>query len=164
MKQNKIYFLFGEVGAGKSYCGEKLAESLNCSYFDGDEIFNLPQLQYLQEKIVKKQNFNLVDLNQITIAMISEIKKRCYNPSGYLVVSQAMYRKLNRNYIKSQFAELYFVEIKASSWQHFCQLWNRGISWIWYGLKNHWYFQSHHGFYIFNKKDSLPLISVQNYV
>lgn len=33
-----IYLIFGEMGIGKNYVGEKLAKHIGCSFFDGDTV------------------------------------------------------------------------------------------------------------------------------
>jgi len=42
-----IYILFGEMGVGKNYVGEKLAKHLGCKFFDGDDALS----SHLKEKV-----------------------------------------------------------------------------------------------------------------
>lgn len=144
-----IYILIGEMGCGKSFIGQKLANEMSPStiFLDGDSVIPNDILQ----KVNNFKQLSLDDLRLITIALkdkIFSLKKKY--PTSSIVVSQALYRKEERRllykYVWHNFPDdkVWFYHVKCSSWMNIKNLLKRenGWSWVWYWFKNRPFFQS----------------------
>ena len=84
-----IYILFGEMGVGKNYVGERLARFLECEFFDGDTVIpqsmknEISKFKILKPKTVRDFIYN---------HLIPEVQRRSLGKRN-LVVAQALYRK-----------------------------------------------------------------------
>jgi len=141
-----IYILFGEMGVGKNYVGEKLAKHLNCEFFDGDTV--IPAT--MKEKIAK---FKILDQktvrNFIYNHLIPAVQRRAIEREN-LVVAQALYRKEFRMaLIESLDVEnVCPVYIKAPSFRtHMKRLLNRtnGVRWVAFCLISKFFLQKPDG-------------------
>lgn len=98
-----IYFLVGPMGIGKNYVGERLAESLQCDFVDGD-IF-VPK-----EMAAKVANFKPLSQKDIDDYVADHLipgieQHLSKNPTEDLVIAQALYRKEHRDQIQNHFAK-----------------------------------------------------------
>lgn len=90
-----IYLLFGEMGVGKNYVGERMARQLGCPFFDGDDA--IPDRMMV--KIEKFKILSLGDLDSYTQDhLVPAIQDRAFWESD-LVVAQALYRRRHRREI-----------------------------------------------------------------
>jgi gluconate kinase len=92
-----IYLLFGEMGVGKNYVGERMARQLGAIFYDGDDA--IPE--WMWRKIRRFVPPSLVDLDRyIAEHLIPMIHNLVVNNSAYdLVVAQALYRRRHRRMI-----------------------------------------------------------------
>jgi len=136
-----LYVVFGEMGTGKNYVGEKLAKHLGCEFFDGDTVIPKEML----EKVTKFKSLTAADIdNYVYFHLIPEIGKRSNGKD--LVVAQALYRNAHRDTIEFFFGEenIKFVWLPVSSnTTHMKRLYgrNNGLKWMLYGLYNKFFFQ-----------------------
>lgn len=94
-----IYLIFGEMGIGKNYVGEKLAKHIGCSFFDGDTVIPPSMLK----KVLNFKPLGAEDIDDyVTNHLIPEIENKYQNE---LVVAQALYREKHRNQICAHFGE-----------------------------------------------------------
>ena len=148
-----IYILFGEMGVGKNYIGEKLAEHLDCYFFDGDEA--LPPA--LKEKVSNFKSLTLDEIEDfVRDDLIPEVEamagkaKPCgcgcgRDLGGDMVVGQALYRADHRKIIAEYFGsrvEWIYIE-PPSFFTHMKRLLSRrrGIRWMLLGLASKAFFQ-----------------------
>lgn len=90
-----IWLLFGEMGVGKNYVGERLARHLGCPFFDGDDV--IPD--WMMWKIEKFRILSLGELDRYTSKhLIPAIYSR-HELGKDLVVAQALYRRRHRRMI-----------------------------------------------------------------
>ena len=90
-----IYFLFGEMGSGKSWLAERLAEEMDITYLEGDH--SLPS--YLIDKIQGRRILTVDEVEDfVRHYLIPDIQKALV--TGDLVVSQALYRREHRQIIE----------------------------------------------------------------
>lgn len=135
-----IYFLVGPMGVGKSYVGARLADDTGCHFVDGD--------MYLPDNMVKKvtnfQNLTPEEIDSFVINnLIPEVDK-IETELPDILVAQALYRKRNRDMIKSHFGDrCAFIRVKASFFTTVKRLLGRknGLRWALYGLLNRPFFQ-----------------------
>lgn len=140
----KITVLYGEMGAGKNYQGERLAERLGVPFLDGDDAMPPEMAEMVRSfKVVSPSVLN----DFIHRCLLGAILDATRNGND-LVVAQALYRRDNRNRLREQLAlhtgvEPEFIHVKVSFAQHMRQLWSRpkGSLWIFYGLVNKPFFQ-----------------------
>lgn len=90
-----IYILFGEMGSGKNYVGEKLAKKLNCPFLDGDTLIQ-------EEMMIKVLGFNVFKKDciegYVKDYLIPEILNLAIDNDD-VVVSQALYARSFRQSI-----------------------------------------------------------------
>lgn len=144
-----IYILFGEMGSGKNYRGERLAESLGVPFFDGDEVIS-DEMRRCVEKF-KPMNSEMIQAYMDILEV--EIVRRAEATEGDLVVAQALYSDMNR---KNLFMALrnwnYSVQpiwVRVSMKDNAKYLMNRpqGWRWVMYWLMNKPFFEKPtHGF------------------
>jgi len=144
---NQIIILFGEIGVGKNYHGERLAQHLDYAFFDGDcaataeMIDRVSKFQPLTREIITRY------IQSLSVAIIMRATK--YRG---LVVAQALYADQDRKKLADTLYNCnYAVEfrwVKVSMWQNIRQLLKRkdGLRWVWYWLINKPFFQkpTHH--------------------
>lgn len=137
-----IYILFGEMGIGKNYVGEKLAEYLGCEFFDGDDV--VPK--HMAEKVANFKPLSLSDLDDyIQNYLIGAIQMKAADGKD-LVVAQALYRREHREALLEAFRmlEVLMVYLPAPSFRtHMRRLLKRedGWKWVLWSLFNKPFFQ-----------------------
>lgn len=142
-----LYVIFGEMGTGKNYVGERLAKHIGCEFFDGDTV--IPKV--MLDKIINFKSLDTNDIdNYVYFYLIPEIGKRSTNGLSIgtkdLVISQALYRNTHRETIKFFFGEenVRFIWLPVFSvFTHMKRLFSRknGLKWMLYGLYNKFFFQ-----------------------
>jgi gluconokinase len=137
-----IYILFGEMGIGKNYVGEKLAARLGCKFFDGDLVVPAP----MAEKVTNFKPLTPEDIDDFVYNhLISGIEKELSRETD-LVVAQALYLKTHRDAIRKHFGKenIKFVYLPVPSvFTHMSRLWSRenGSKWMLFGLFNKFFFE-----------------------
>lgn len=136
-----IYFLFGEMGAGKNHVGERFSHHLNCEFFDGDTAIP-PSMAKRAGKFLPLP-VEMLD-NYVRYHLIPAVETR-YGYGRDIVVGQALYLKRHRDMIRDHFGdEVKFVWLPITSrTTHMKRLLSRekGIRWAFYGLYNAPFFQ-----------------------
>jgi gluconate kinase len=137
-----IYILFGEMGVGKNYVGERLAQGMGCEFFDGDTVIPKP----MQDKI---DGFEILTASVVEDFihnhLIPEIQKRKTDRRN-LVVAQALYRKEYRQAVIDVLGEenVKVIYLPAPSFfTHMKRLMRRknGIRWVIFCLISKLFFQ-----------------------
>lgn len=141
-----IYILFGEMGVGKNYVGEKLAKKLNGCFWDGDDA--------IPEEMKKKvKNFK-----PLSDEMLTDYVQNLFIPMVQfqvgipnLVVSQALYKKKHRKMVEEAISDdIKWIYIKPPSLRvHMSGLLTRPSGWKWmaYCLLSKPFFQKPVGVY-----------------
>lgn len=139
-----IYVLFGEMGIGKNYVGERLAEHLDCIFFDGDDV--LPP--DLKEKVARMKPLTHADVNRfVTNHLIPGIRIMANLYGGEIVVAQALYMRKHRQQIVDALGgpdEVKLIHLPSPSFlTHMGRLLKRrrGIRWMLLGLMSKPFFQ-----------------------
>lgn len=136
-----ITILFGEMGGGKNYHGEIIANETNTPFFDGDEVVTPEMLERVKnfKSITRAMIINYVNVLANAIADRAE-------PNG-LIVAQALYFDEDRLFLK-KFLEclgyhVTFVWVKTSFWRNLKQIYSRknGLRWVIFWLMNKPFFQ-----------------------
>lgn len=138
----KVLILFGEMGSGKNYWGEKFSQSYGLPFFDGDDVVT----EEMRECISKFKPLNKDMIKRFVPLLANAIADRA--EENGLVVAQALYTKRDREFIRQFLVCLgYDVEmrwIKTSLWRNLKQLYSRknGMKWIVYWLVHKPFFQA----------------------
>ncbi len=137
-----ITILFGEMGAGKNYWGEKLAQEENATFFDGDTVAT-PEMK---DRVAKFYPLNKQLIEEFIAVLLSAIVMKA-DDLGNLVVAQALYNNDDREFIEEMLSRqgfrVRFYWIKTSFWCNLKQLFSRpkGFWWVIYWLMNKPYFE-----------------------
>ena len=137
-----LYVLFGEMGVGKNYVGERLAEHLKCDFFDGDEV--LPES--MRKKVESFKPLFLEDIdNYVDNFLIKAINDRAYRGQN-LVVAQALYLRQHRDRIERKLSHHDVVMVYLpvpSRITHMRRLFSRknGLRWAIFGAFNSFFFE-----------------------
>lgn len=137
-----LYLLFGEMGVGKNYVGERLANFLSCDFFDGDLVVP-PEMV---EKVVnfKPLTPEMID-DYVHNHLIPGIDVR-FDRANPLVVAQALYferhRQAIREYFGAEKTKLVYLPT-PSVVTHMGRLYSRenGLRWAAFGLFNKFFFE-----------------------
>jgi gluconate kinase len=138
-----IYIFFGEMGCGKSYCGERYAKKHGFDFFEGDSVVT-PRMLERVSKFKPISRDILDEYLDVLADAIADAAEKC----DHLVVSQALYINEDRQSIKIFLESLgYKVRmwwVKVSFWRNFRNLLTRQDGWKWalYWLINKPFFQS----------------------
>ena len=137
-----VTIFYGEMGSGKSYRAKKIAERHDLPFLEGDDLIEGEMLR----KVVNFQPLTKEEIDDfIHYKLFHEICDRGVNT--HLVVSQALYRRENRDRLKKQLEDRGFIVnyhlVKVPFTQNLKQLWGRrnGLKWIAYWLLNKPFFQ-----------------------
>lgn len=129
-----IYLLYGEMGCGKNYVGEKFAEYIGCEFFDGDSV--IPD-----DMVIKIEKFKLLKPSELIVYvsrdLLPAIMKKSYYGFRDLVVSQALYKKEYRSIITRSLPHIVSpIWIYTPWFQQLSQLMSRehGFKWVMYSL------------------------------
>jgi gluconate kinase len=142
-----IYVLFGEMGIGKNYVGEKLAEHLGCIFFDGDDV--LPP--DLQDKVRRIRPLSRRDIDRFVtkrlIPALHGIAVVVEEGGSDAVVAQALYMRKHRQEIVDALGgpeHVRLIHLPSPSFLiHMGRLLKRrrGIRWMLLGLMSKPFFQ-----------------------
>lgn len=142
-----LYVLFGEMGIGKNYVGERLATHLGCEFFDGDLV--VPQS--MAEKVMAFKPLSLEDIDDyVHNHLIGAIEQRL-TPGKKLVVAQALYLRQHRDVIRRRFSKhgvkMVYLPV-PSRVTHMKRLYSRenGLKWAAFGLFNAFFFERPRGY------------------
>ena len=121
-----IIVVFGLAASGKTYVGKVISRCFNFYHEDADQWLSGDMKQYVSEKKI----FTLGMLENLTSNIIANIE-RLNEKHPHLVISQALYRKKNRETIQKHFSsqELMFLQVDASDEVIYQRLVKRG-DWI----------------------------------
>jgi len=142
-----LYLLFGEMGVGKNYVGERLAKRLRCPFYDGD-------LSMPSDMKRRVENFGFLSdemLSRFVAShLIRDIRERLpvLYPSN-LVVGQALYKEKYRQMIWNAFPDARLIYIVPPSLRvHMSRIMARPRGWKWalYCLMSKPFFQEPHGY------------------
>ena len=139
----KIIIMYGEMGSGKSYLGERYAKQQGMAFLEGDD-FLPPAMasRIAQFKPVTPDMIKRYLLEYLIPVILGEVDARG------LVVSQALYLREHRKMLVERLRfhghEVELQHVRAPFWRHMRQLWNRpqGARWVLYGLLNKPFFQA----------------------
>jgi hypothetical protein len=141
----RVIIIYGEMGAGKTYEGKRLAEELNAPFFDGDDCI-LPDMLACVQEFEPISKAMLDDYIFYRLAPEIDYQMDVYGLS-VLVVAQALYLREHRQYLMDFLQERgYCVDMREHRvpfWQNLKQLWSRkdGRKWVVYWLMNKPFFQ-----------------------
>jgi gluconate kinase len=136
-----IIILFGEMGSGKNYHGEKLAKKLGYTFFDGDIVVT----SEMAEKVSKFKPLSRDIIKNYRRVLAEAIKEKAAQANG-LVVAQALYSNQDRYYLHGFLStknNVKFIWIKTSFFKNLKQIYSRpkGLRWVLYWLMNKPFFQ-----------------------
>lgn len=137
-----IVILFGEMGSGKNYHGEKIAKEYGYTFFDGDTVVPSEML----EKVSKFEPLTREMVKDYVSNLASEIIVEAKTSNG-LVVAQALYFDEDRKFLNTLLtAHGYKVEfrwVRTPFWRNLKQIYSRnnGLRWVIYWLTNKPFFQ-----------------------
>lgn len=100
---------YGLAGTGKSYIGKKFAEYFQLSYLEAD--LHIPEAMH--SAIVHKQEITQTMVDEFVNHLAAYITENFGPQPQNLIVSQALYRQVNRDYLKQCFSNVKFVEVQA---------------------------------------------------
>lgn len=138
----EIIILFGEMGGGKNYHGERLSFIFNLPFFDGDDVVTPEMIERVSnfKGLTREMIINYVNVLANTIADKA-------NESNGLVVAQALYFDEDRLFLK-KFLEclgftVRFFWVRTTFWRNLKQIYSRknGLRWVIYWLMNKPFFQ-----------------------
>lgn len=137
-----IYIFFGEMGCGKSYCGERYAKKHGFKFFEGDSVVT-PRMM---DKVVKFKPITRDLIEEYLDVLFEEIARQAETCEN-LVVAQALYTDEDRKDLKIFLECLgYKVKmwwVKVPLMQNVRGLMTRkdGWKWVLYWLFNKPFFQ-----------------------
>ncbi len=118
-----VIVLFGLPGAGKSYLGKLLEKAYGFTFLEGDNALT----DDMKECVKNKESFTQEmrdKFTQILIDRISLVKKVTNNAP--VVLSQALFKRKNREEIQEAFPGCFFVHVTSSADILFSRLLKRG--------------------------------------
>jgi predicted kinase len=144
-----IVLLFGEMGTGKSFLGERIAEGRGYRFLEGDRY--LPDDMREAVRNWRPVTPQMVDLLVTNLYRNVAYRARCDAAleAGYVgaVVTQALYRDEHRRYLIAAWKRLKFevepIWVRPPLRQQVRQLWSRraGARWVAYALASKPWFQ-----------------------
>lgn len=138
-----IYVLFGEMGIGKNYVGERLAKHLDCSFFDGDQV--LPAR--LAEKVKQIRSLSPKEINGFVTGHLIPAIRYVSIIREDVVVAQALYMRRHRQEIVDTLGgseKVRLIHLPSPSFPtHMGRLYSRrqGFRWMLLGLLSKLFFQ-----------------------
>lgn len=142
--KKKVMILFGEMGAGKNYHGERLAKAEGLTFFDGDTCLSGRMVERVRK--FKSIPRNIL-LDYIDNFLTPEIIERTHTSENGVVVAQALYLDNDRQAValtlENQGFEVEFYWVKTPRRRNIKQLYSRsnGARWVMYYLQNTIFFQ-----------------------
>ena len=138
-----VTILFGEMGGGKNYHGEKMAKWFGDVFFDGDTVIP-PEMA---ERVANFKPLTRDMIDSYIDILIDEIDRRAIKSENGLIVAQALYFNQDRKEIKFCLEQLGYRVImcwvRPSFWRNFKQIQSRPNGWRWvlYWLMSKPFFQ-----------------------
>lgn len=163
---SKVFVVFGEMGIGKNFVGELLAQRFKVPFIDGDTMLP-PELEAKVKKFMPLTPAEVDSFvkDHLVPGMIDLLKVQ--NDPG-MVLAQALYMREHREYIAKAIKRMgltpVFVYIPVHSLLvHLSRLWSRprGLYWALYGLVNKPFFQKPsllEALYVYNDTNREALI------
>jgi gluconate kinase len=140
----KILILFGEMGAGKNYWGEKLANNLGYDFFDGDTVVTVE----MQNKVSQFKPIARGIIVDYLFALSGAIIDKAVSCKEGLVVSQALYNDQDRILLKEALEfnpdnKVVFYWVQPTFTSNLKHIFSRekGFRWVLYWLMNKPWFQ-----------------------
>ena len=152
----EIVLLFGEMGGGKTYLGQKLAKAAGYKFVEGDMFVHLEMRQ-------KVDNFRPIptsDIRRLVDTLKYEIPYVMAASESGIVLTQALYNDAHRKELIEYWVSCgYSVSpflVRPNFFRHVRQLWGRqkGLRWVLYWLLSKPFFQmpTHHCALMFNNR------------
>lgn len=138
-----IIILFGEMGAGKNYHGERLAKEKGYTFYDGDNAVT-PEMM---ELIKKFKPISRDIIQHFVTHLISVLIEEADKSTNGIVVSQALYFDEDRRYmeyvLRSAGFNVSFFWVKTPFIRNLKQIYSRpnGFRWALYWLLSKPWFQ-----------------------
>lgn len=120
--KGRVFFLFGLAGSGKSYLANYISKEFGYYHYEGDDDLTPSMKQAIKDGAQFTDEMRM-EFFQIIGDRISELRK----VHDKIVVSQAMYKNIHRNYLLSRFPDLQLVWVKASDEVIMERIQKRGI-------------------------------------
>jgi gluconate kinase len=139
----EIIILFGEMGSGKNYHGEKLAKEKGYLFFDGDDALT----SEMRDRVNKFKPISREMILHFISDLLSVIIEKSNDTDTGLVVSQALYFDEDRTFIEYVLRRMGFTVnfkwVKVPFVQNFKQIYSRpkGFRWALYWLMSKPWFQ-----------------------
>ena len=151
----EVIILFGEMGAGKNYHGERIAEEYEYHFLDGDTLIS-PEMA---ERVKKFKPLTPEMIRSFVRDLGDEIHDRLiFDDISGLVVAQALYSNEDRRFLSDYLIVLGYnvklVWVTVPVWQNIKQLFSRkrGLRWIIYWLMNKpWFEKPDHEYYLIDQ-------------
>jgi gluconate kinase len=148
----EVIILFGEMGSGKNYWGEQLAEEYGYQFLDGDTILSPTMV----ERVKNFQPLTPKMIEDFVCDLGDAVDDRLdYQDVGGMVLAQALYTNKDRCFLRDYLTKFgYDVKlcwVKVPFWQNAKQLFSRkrGLRWIMYWLMNKpWFETPDHEYYL----------------
>lgn len=107
-----IVIIFGLAASGKTYIGKLLGNKTNFHHIDADAWLTNQMKNY----VLEQKHFTLEMLDEFTQEIISNIEK-LQESFQDIIISQALYRTVNRNAIMDYFTkknqEIIFIQVEV---------------------------------------------------
>ena len=141
----EIIVLFGEMGGGKNYWGEKIAQDKGYLFYDGDDAVSF--VPEMAERVAKFKPLSKQLVRKFVDNLVVEVSERArVSPTG-VVVAQALYSNADRLYfafcLVTMGYRVTFKWVKPPFWQNLKQIYSRpnGFRWVLYWLMNKPFFE-----------------------
>ena len=134
-----LYLLFGEMGVGKNYVGERLAKHLGCEFYDGD--FSMPE--DMKDRVKRFSFLPAKMIDRFVVYLMQDIYYLLRDHED-VVVSQALYKEEHRQTIWNQFPSARLIHVvPPSTYVHLSRILARprGYRWALYCLMSKPFFQ-----------------------
>lgn len=144
-----VYFFFGEMGAGKSFCAQRFAQKIDAHFVEGDLL--LPKK--LQQKCKRLAVLTREEVRSFVDGLPQQLVEvaASMTTDKPLVVAQALYNNQDRLDLAQAMREKgwdpIFVHIRVPLLRNIRQLWSRrnGLRWILvYLMCKRWFEQPTH--------------------
>jgi gluconate kinase len=140
--KTNIFILFGEMGSGKNFWGERFAKDKGYLFFDGDTVVS-PEMKERVSKFKPLTRRMVIDyIDHLTMEIVAKARA-----STGLVVAQALYFDKDRRFLKYVLSTLgfnvIFYWVRPTFWNNLKQIYSRpnGLRWVLYWLINKPFFQ-----------------------
>ena len=102
--------LFGQIGAGKSYLGQRLARDFGLTFYEGDHDIT----PAMRTAIATRAPFTPAMRLEFADLIAHRIATLAAGPPSFCI-AQALFKNIERHHIRSHFPNLTFVWVRASS-------------------------------------------------